>query len=74
MKTIASTIQLSGLTCEACKKVTEKRISRIDGVQTVNVDYTTGMGTIIADHEIHPEELTKVLEGTHYKIATDLDN
>lgn len=74
MKNIASTIQLSGLTCEACKKVTEKRIARIQGVQSVNVDPTTGKGTIIADHAIHADEVIKVLEGTHYKLDVDIDN
>ncbi|MEN9328390.1 MAG: Heavy-metal-associated domain [Candidatus Parcubacteria bacterium] len=74
MKNTSSTVHLSGLTCEACKKVTEKRIARIQGVQTVNVDPTTGETTIIADHAIQPEEITKVLEGTHYKLDADFNN
>lgn len=59
-------IKLSGLTCPACKKLTEKRIGQILGVEKVDVNLNDGQATITADREITKEEINKVLEGTQY--------
>lgn len=61
------TITLTGLTCPACKKITEKRIGGLDGVTKVETTIDTGSVTIIASREISAQEINNVLKDTPYK-------
>ena len=63
-----TTIKLNGLTCPACKKLTEKRIGQIAGVESVEVNLSDSFATISAGREISKEEISKVLEGTPYTV------
>jgi copper chaperone CopZ len=63
------TIKLSGLTCPACKKVTEKRIGRIDGVSTVDVSLETGIATIEVANELSVVDVQNVLQDTPYSVV-----
>ena len=62
------TITLTGLTCPACKKITEKRIGGLDGVTKVETMVETGLVTIVASREISAQEIHNVLKDTPYKI------
>ena len=62
------TIKLSGLTCPACKKVTEKRIGSLSGVIKVEVSLESGVATIDADREIATLEINEVLKDTPYQV------
>ncbi len=62
------TIKLSGLTCPACKKITEKRIGGINGVKKVEVALDSGIATIDSDREITVSEIKEVLKDTSYQI------
>ncbi len=62
------TIKLSGLTCSACKKVTEKRISGLSGVSKVEVSVDLGIATIDVDREITILEINEVLKDTPYQV------
>lgn len=68
MSDITTTFQLSGLHCESCKKITEKRIQKIEGVTQAKTDLETGALSITADREISKQEVTQVLEGTDYQV------
>lgn len=68
MSHIISTFQLTGLHCESCKKITEKRVKKIAGVTEAETHLDTGMLSIEADREISQQEVDKVLEGTDYKV------
>ncbi|MEK7073993.1 MAG: heavy metal-associated domain-containing protein [Patescibacteria group bacterium] len=61
------TITLSGLTCPACKKITEKRIGGLDGVSKVETTIETGLVAIEASREISAQEINNVLKDTPYK-------
>ncbi len=61
------TIKLSGLTCPACKKITEKRIGGLDGVTYVETTIETGLVAIEANREISAQEINNVLKDTPYK-------
>jgi copper chaperone CopZ len=61
------TITLSGLTCPACKKITEKRIGGLDGVTKVETTVETGLVAIVANREISAQEINNVLKDTPYK-------
>lgn len=63
------TIKLSGLTCPACKKITEKRIGSIPGVVKVVVSVEKGTATIEADQVINNLAIVEVLKDTHYQVA-----
>lgn len=62
------TIKLSGLTCSACKKVTEKRIGGLNGVLKVEVTVDSGIATIDADRKITILEIKEVLKDTPYQV------
>lgn len=63
------TIKLSGLTCPACKKLTEKIIAGINGVNKVEVNIDSGIATIDANREITVLEIKDVLKDTHYQVV-----
>ncbi len=63
-----TSIKLSGLTCPACQKVTQNRISKISGVSGVKVDLGSQEAEINADRKITKEEVKAVLLGTPYEI------
>jgi copper chaperone CopZ len=62
------TVYLSGLTCPACKKITEKRIGGLDGVTKVETTLANGQVTIEGSREISTQEINQVLRDTPYKI------
>lgn len=62
------TINITGTHCQACKKLVEKRIMAISGVDKVDVDYLTGKTQITADNEVTKDKITKALEGMPYEI------
>ena len=61
------TITLTGLTCPACKKITEKRIGGLDGVTNVETTIETGLVAIETNREISAQEINNVLKDTPYK-------
>ena len=62
------TIKLSGLTCPACKKLTEKRIATIPGVTKVEVMVASGETIISSKTKITPLQITEVLKDTPYQV------
>ncbi len=69
MKT--QTFKLTGLTCTACKKVSEKRIGSLSGVTKVDVNVGTGVTTIEVDKEISPLSIKEVLKDTPYGVLEE---
>ncbi len=65
---IITNIKLGGLTCIACKKVSQNRISSIPGVKNVDVDQQTGNTKIVSENEITINQIKEVLKDTPYKI------
>ncbi len=63
------TIKLSGLTCPACKKVTEKRIGSLSGVIRVEVLLDSGVTMIESDKTITKSEINNVLKDTPYQVS-----
>jgi len=66
MKTIK--IQLSHLTCGACKKLTEKMLSKIPGVMSVDTDLSTSTASLCVERDLSQDELNKALTGSEYKV------
>lgn len=60
--------KLSGLTCQACQTLTQRRIQRIPGVQEVSVELATGVATVSVDRDVTRTEVQNALAGTHYTV------
>lgn len=60
-------LQISGVTCGACQKVIEKRVSKVADVQEVKVDLS-GATEILASRYVPVSEISKALEDTHYQV------
>ncbi len=63
------TFKLSGLTCTACKKISEKRIGSIPGVSRVEVDINSGEAMVSSSQPISYLEIDSALEGTQYQVT-----
>lgn len=68
MSSIITTFQLSGLHCESCKKISEKRVKKIKGVTEATTNVETGNLTVSGNRSIAKEEVIKALEGTDYQV------
>ena len=63
-------LQLSGLTCGACEKLVTKRLKTIEGVREIHISLADGQTSITATRLISNNEVTKVLQDTHYKVIS----
>lgn len=61
------TIKFSGLTCGACQKVIQRRMSKILGVENVTVG-EDGVTQVATAKMLSKIEVEAVLEGTPYKL------
>lgn len=68
MPDITTSFQLSGLHCESCKKISEKRVKKIEGVTEATTNLETGDLLINGNRSIAKEEVIKALEGTDYQV------
>ncbi|OGJ20234.1 MAG: hypothetical protein A3A82_03835 [Candidatus Pacebacteria bacterium RIFCSPLOWO2_01_FULL_47_12] len=68
MSNVTSNFQLSGLHCESCKKISEKRIKKIKGVTETITNIETGELAISGDRAITKQEVITALEGTDYQV------
>lgn len=68
MNTITTTFQLSGLHCESCKKISERRVKKIEGVTEATTNLATGALLVSSNRNITKEEVIKALEGTDYQV------
>ncbi len=67
-------IKLHGLHCEACKKITEKRIGKLNGVTSVVTELTTQTVTVSSDSDLNLQTIEQVLEDTEYKVTAFSEN
>jgi len=60
--------QLKGLTCRACKLISERQFMKIPGVSSTNVDFESGTGEIVADRSIPSSEISNALSRTGFTL------
>jgi len=60
--------KLSGLTCEACIKLSTSRLKKIPGVQEVKVDLNTGNVKVASAADIDLDTIKLSLADTDYNI------
>ena len=66
-------IKLQGLHCEACKKIAEKRIGKLEGVSSVNVDLNQQTALVQTNRSLSQTEVEGALKNTEYKITAFLE-
>ncbi|HXW44665.1 MAG TPA: cation transporter [Streptosporangiaceae bacterium] len=62
-------IAVSGMTCEHCVRAVQEEIGRIDGVQRVEVDLTSGSVTIDAEPLPEQAALRAAVDAAGYVLA-----
>lgn len=64
---INQTFTISGMHCDACTKLTTKRIKTIKGVSNVSVDLESRSANVESDRPVTAEEINSVLIDSSYK-------
>jgi copper chaperone CopZ len=65
--------QLQGLHCEACKKITQKRLGKLEGVTLVNVDIDAQTALIESANVINQNQVEEILKDTEYKVTAFME-
>ncbi len=60
--------KVSGMHCGACQKVIEKKVSKISGVNGVNITLGGDL-SVSANRSISLDEIKLALEGTDYTVT-----
>ena len=60
-----------GMTCASCVNHVQKALSRVDGVQEVNVNLATERASLWLDPNVPTGDLVKAVRETGYEVATD---
>src|SRR5205814_1599607 len=69
------TLQVTGMDCTACTTVLAKRLSRVPGVATVDVDYDAGRATVTYDGQRDlSTELIDAVEDVGYEATVERAN
>lgn len=74
MKKAETTLQISGMTCAACATRIEKGLSRLPGVETVNVNFAMEIAKVaFADKEVEIAAMIEKVEqlGFHAEVKAD---
>ncbi len=64
---VVTKIKLTNLSCQACQKLTAKKIQQIPGVTSVQVNLENGQAEIVGTREITLDEVNSALAGTNYQ-------
>jgi len=67
MNTITTTLNFSGLTCEACAKLLKRRLEKIEGISEANVS-EEGTANITSSKELDLNEISESIKDTDYKL------
>ena len=60
------TFIINGMHCEACTKLSAKRIKTIDGVTDATVDLSSSIATVSAERSLTVDEINVVLTDSDY--------
>ena len=63
----SQTFTISGMTCEACAKLTTKRIKNINGVLDAQVDLETKTANVEAERPITTQEINTAFGDSSYR-------
>jgi copper chaperone CopZ len=66
----STTILIGGMTCASCELLLERKLKAMPGVQSVDVDYKTGIGCVATKQGNAPslESISEVVEKAGYTV------
>jgi copper ion binding protein len=64
-----TTFQVSGMTCGHCQAAVTQEISRVDGVQRVEVDLPRGCVTVHADQPVDRADIAAAVDEAGYTLV-----
>ncbi|MDO5017775.1 MAG: heavy metal translocating P-type ATPase [Lagierella massiliensis] len=64
-------IDVQGMTCEACSKRIEKVLSKMEEVESVNVNSVTGVATVELNSKNNIKEIPEKIEKTGFKVPLE---
>src|SRR5690625_2610658 len=60
---------ITGMTCAACANRIEKRVNKMDGVETANVNFALeNMSVVYDDTEVHPDDMMAVVKKLGFEL------
>ncbi len=62
--------RLQGITCEACVKLCEMKIKKINGVTNIAYNVSNGVMEVDSDGQINLGQIQTVLANTPYKVLS----
>lgn len=65
------TFHIAGMTCTSCEVIIERKVKRIEGVESVNVSSGAGTCTVSSKKRLDKEELKELLKDTEYEIVKE---
>lgn len=72
MSAVKKRLRIGGMTCVNCQSKIEQKLGNAAGVQSVTVDYRTGLGEIIYDPDlIGWRDITAVVERLDYQVLPE---
>ncbi len=63
-------LEITGMTCQSCEVLLERKLKAIEGVQKATVRHSAGTARIRANRDIPKEELQSVINDGHYQVAS----
>jgi copper ion binding protein len=64
-----TTFQVTGMTCEHCRRAVIQEISAVEGVGTVAVDLATGSVTVTADRPVDRSDIAVAVDEAGYTLV-----
>lgn len=61
-------VQLDGLHCDACKKIIQKRLGKLEGVTLITVELDAQTALIQSNNPINQIQIENALKDSEYKI------
>ena len=65
-----NTYTVVGMTCSHCVNAVTSEVSKVDGVEKVDVDLASGQGTVHADREIDRQAVAAAVDEAGYELAS----
>ena len=64
----STTFQVTGMTCEHCRRAVQQEIGLVPGVRRVDVDLATGSVTVHADRPVDRADIAAAADEAGYAI------
>ena len=65
----STTFQVTGMTCEHCRRAVQQEIGQVRGVNRVDVDLATGSVTVFADRPVDRADIAAAADEAGYPLV-----